>query len=176
MTEKEKRCRRCAFTGHRPEKLNATEESIRELLYCEIMASYIDGFRVFISGMARGVDMWAADIVLSLRENIEDMKLMCAVPYKGVERSWSEKDRREFERIIKSADHVVYVSKSYCPDCFHKRNWWMVDHAARIIAVWNGNPSGTQNTVVYAQRRGIDAAIHYICHNCDGETERFLLK
>ena len=32
MTEEEKRLHRCCFTGHRPEKLNETEEEVKEVL------------------------------------------------------------------------------------------------------------------------------------------------
>lgn len=31
----------------------------------------------------------------------------------------------------------------------------MVDHAARVIAVWNGQPSGTKNTIDYAMKVGV---------------------
>ena len=35
-----------------------------------------------------------------------------------------------------------------------KRNRYMVDHADYILAVWNGCPSGTGNTVRYAHKKG----------------------
>ena len=31
----------------------------------------------------------------------------------------------------------------------------MVDHAARVIAVWNGQPSGTKNTLDYARLQNV---------------------
>ena len=34
-----------------------------------------------------------------------------------------------------------------------KRNCYMVDHADFIIAVWDGRPSGTGETVTYARGR-----------------------
>ena len=39
-------------------------------------------------------------------------------------------------------------------DCMDKRNRYMVDHADYILAVWNGCPSGTGNTVRYAHKKG----------------------
>lgn len=32
----------------------------------------------------------------------------------------------------------------------------MCDHSKRLIAVWNGQPSGTANTIRYAQKMGIE--------------------
>ena len=34
------------------------------------------------------------------------------------------------------------------------RNKYMVDHSAVVIAVWNGKPSGTGNTIRFAKERG----------------------
>ena len=156
MTESEKRMRRCAFTGHRPEKLNIPEWEVRKLLRQAIEQAYSDGFNVFISGVARGVDLWAADIVLLMKEEHPDIKLMCAVPFIGYDSRWSDKQRSECQRILKSADHVVTVCSGYSDGCFQRRNEWLVDHASRLIAVWNGNPSGTGNAVRYAMARKVE--------------------
>lgn len=63
-SESELRIHRCCFTGHRPEKLHDPESVIITGLEHEICAAIADGFQTFISGMARGVDIWAAEIVL----------------------------------------------------------------------------------------------------------------
>ena len=34
-----------------------------------------------------------------------------------------------------------------------KRNEYMVDNSDYVIAVWNGKPSGTENTVKYANKK-----------------------
>lgn len=156
MTEPEKRMRRCAFTGHRPEKLNIPEWEVRKFLRQAIEQAYADGFNVFISGVARGVDLWAADIVLLMKEEHPDIKLMCAVPFIGYDSKWSAKQRSECQRILKSADHVVTVCKGYSDGCFQRRNEWLVDHATRLIAVWNGKPSGTGNAVRYALAQKVE--------------------
>ena len=155
MTEQEKRAHRCAFTGHRPEKLTIPESAVREMLEREITNAVSDGFNVFISGASRGVDLWAADIVLRLRESNPSVKLICAVPFEDFDARWTEADRREYARIITAADLMRYICPHYSTDCFQRRNEWMIDHAARVIAVWNGKPSGTGNTVVYAQGQGV---------------------
>ena len=68
MDEQEKRLHRVCFTGHRPEKLTRFEWLIKKDLEKEIKKAIDDGLTVFISGMARGVDIWAAEIVLKLRD------------------------------------------------------------------------------------------------------------
>lgn len=159
MTESEKRLHRCAITGHRPEKLTRHKDIICEQLEAEIRRAVDDGVNVFITGMARGVDMWAAKIVFKLRSFGMDVKLICAPPFEGFENRWKENEQYDYRLILKYADYVRFICPEYSSDCFQIRNKWMVDHASRLIAVCNGNPSGTANTVRYAQSQELDIQI-----------------
>lgn len=155
MTENDKRMHRVCFTGHRPEKLTRTEKDIVRDLEKEIRQAIADGLSVFITGMARGVDIWAAQIVLSLRNSGYDIKLICACPYDGFESGWSKDWQKQYKEILAAADYVKYVCEGYSRSCFQIRNEWMVNHAARVIAVFNGEKSGTKNTIDYAAKAGI---------------------
>ena len=88
-TEAEMRLHRCCFTGHRPFKLNMPERKVEKALEKEIKQAIDDGFTTFITGMAPGVDIIAAEIVLRLRKK-HDIKLICASPFEGFERSWKD--------------------------------------------------------------------------------------
>ena len=57
----------CCFTGHRPEKLGQEERVIRALLVTEILWALKDEYVSFISGMARGADIWAAEVTAARR-------------------------------------------------------------------------------------------------------------
>ena len=92
-TEAEKRMHRCCFTGHRPEKLQVPENVVMAALEKEIRQAIADGFRVFISGMARGVDIWAAEIVLRLRDAGEAIRLICKYLPRAVENGADEEAR-----------------------------------------------------------------------------------
>lgn len=159
MTEQEKRQHRCCFTGHRPEKLNQPEAEVIAWLEIEIRKAIADGFVTFISGMARGVDIWAAEIVLRLRDEGFSIHLICAPPFEGFERSWDDGWKQRYTKVMKKADLVKYVCKSYNRACFQLRNEWMVDRSARVIAVFNGERGGTKNTIDYADRHGVPVII-----------------
>lgn len=155
IIEKEKRLHRCCFTGHRPEKLNRPEREIKLELKGEICRALEDDFNVFISGMARGVDILAAEIVLQLRKEGVPVRLICACPYPGFERNWSSSWQTRYTAILSAADLVRFISPCYSSRCFQVRNEWMVNHSSKVIAVFNGQPSGTKNTIEYAQQQGI---------------------
>ncbi|MGN0564180.1 MAG: SLOG family protein [Candidatus Heritagella sp.] len=146
---------RVCFTGHRPEKLTRSERDIRKDLEEEIRRTVLEGFTVFITGMARGVDIWAAQTVLKLRGEGYSVKLMCACPYEGFERGWNPDWQKQYNDILAAADFVKYICKDYSRCCFQIRNRWMVNHAARVIAVCSREKGGTKNTIHYAVNAGV---------------------
>lgn len=144
----------CCFTGHRPTKLNADEKDIREKLAEEIRKAADEGIDTFITGMATGVDTWAAEEVLKLKKEKSNIQLVCAVPFKGVERKRTQEEKELFYSILKEASHVEYICPGFTKRCFYDRNRWMVDRAGRLIAVFNGTHGGTEYTINYAKENG----------------------
>ena len=154
--KEDKRLRKVCFTGHRPEKLGIDEGEVKHRLRIAIRDAIKDGYITFISGMARGVDMWAAEIVLEEREENDNIKLVCASPFEDFEKSWSSIERNRYNDILRNADYIKYVCAGYSRQCFQIRNVWMVNHSARVIAVYNGNSGGTRNTIRYASDKGVE--------------------
>lgn len=158
--EQEKRKHRVCFTGHRPEKINCSEKKIKAWLEMEIRKSVSNGQNVFISGMARGTDIWAAEVVLKVREEMRNVKLICASPYPNFEDRWSEEWKKRYQSIMEKADYVQFINKEYYPSCFQARNEWMVDRSSKVIAIYNGSSGGTRNTLMYAKKRGVPITIY----------------
>lgn len=154
-TEAEMRLHRCCFTGHRPEKLNRSEKEIKSALRKEINQAIQDGLTVFITGMARGVDLWAAEIILEVRKQNKAIKLICAIPHEGFESRWSAGWKQLYRYVQEEADLVRIICKGYHTGVYQIRNEWMVNHSSRVIAVFNGQASGTKNTIDYAHRQGV---------------------
>ena len=155
MNEEKKRLQSVCFTGHRPGKLGVSESEVKERLRKAILQAVADGFTTFISGMAQGVDMWAAEIVLEIRKSNPDIRLFCTSPYEGFERLWDKSERERYYKIMEESDFSKYICEHYSRSCFQIRNVYMVDRSARVIAAYNGHSGGTRNTVVYARKKGI---------------------
>lgn len=110
--------------------------------------------------MAEGVDTWAAEKVLERKKKNPNLHLICALPHPGFEKRRSMTEKMRFNRIIKKADLVKEINDHYFTGCYQVRNEWMVDRSNLVIAVFNGQKSGTRNTIEYAKRRKI------AIHNC----------
>ena len=156
MSEQELRSHRCCFTGHRPEKLKRTEEEIKKNLEKAILKAVHDGYTTFITGMARGVDIWAGQIILRLRQSNRDLRLIAALPYPGCESRWSASWKKQYREVLDAANLVQCISPKYSMASFQKRDEWMVDRTARVIAVYDGVSGGTQNTIEYAKKCEVD--------------------
>lgn len=152
MTESEMRMHRCCFTGHRPQKLRRSEKEIKADLESSIQQAIMDGYTTFITGMAYGVDIWAGQIIVKLRKSNPDLHLIAAVPFRGFEDRWSTDWKRAYQQLLDEVDLVKYICPGYNAGAYQRRNEWMVDHSSRVIAVFNGEPSGTKNTVDYAHK------------------------
>lgn len=150
-----------SFTGHRPTRLFGydyqTEGNRKMLMELRtVVERFIasKGYTTFITGMALGIDIWAARIVLALKSKHPQIKLICAVPCMNQYKKWTEEDKEIYRYIIGKADYVYYVSEEeYIPWCMQKRNEWMVDNSSYVIAVWDGESGGTSNCINYAKKR-----------------------
>ena len=146
-----------AFTGHRPNKLNGYNRydnfKLIRVIRFEIERLYNLGYKEFVSGMALGVDQWAAEEVIDFRDTHPDVRLVAAIPCLGQESMWRPYSQREYKRILDRADEIVQVSnKSYEPKCMQVRNEYMVDRADLVLAVWDGSYGGTANCYRYAKK------------------------
>ncbi|MCH5193021.1 MAG: DUF1273 family protein [Oscillospiraceae bacterium] len=162
MYSESEKSRTVCFSGHRPEKLpgggrerEQIVKVLKSLLYKEIIDCIDDGYDTFVTGLARGVDLWAGDIILKLKAQGKDIKLVAAVPYKGHGSNFYGSDKFILGNIMLYADEVYYVSDEYTKWCLPKRNEYMVDRSGKLIAMVSDYKSGTGATIRYAKKKGI---------------------
>jgi len=152
----------CAFTGHRPKSFpwgyDETAQScvlLKKLLAEQIGTLADRGVTDFLSGMALGTDLWCSQVVLGLKQSNPAVKLHCILPCEGQESKWTASSQEQYRSILKRADNVFYVHRTYHANCMLERNRYMVDHSSILFAVYNGAwRSGTGATVRYAKQMG----------------------
>lgn len=150
------------FTGHRSQNLpfGFDESNIKCLKLKQIIKTQLcdlienESATNFISGMAIGVDMICAEIVLELKKEYANISLECAIPCESQPNRWSESFQQRYYCILNECDKKTVLQKEYTSDCMYKRNKYMVDNSDIVMAVWNGTKSGTGYTVEYAKKKG----------------------
>lgn len=155
----------CCCTGNRPKKFPFTY-GLKSLQFDEYLLSLQNKIELavtehsvnhFISGMAAGVDLDFAELVINFRNTVyPDITLECAVPCPNQTVKWTNKDKLRYERVISNADTVTLVSKNYDRDCMYRRNRYMVDKSQMLIAVYNGvEQGGAWYTIKYARKKNL---------------------
>ncbi len=149
-----------AFTGHRPDKLGGY--NVPNPIYIHVCQQIEKALKELkpdkiISGMALGVDQWAAYIAHKL-----EIPFIAAIPFAGQESAWPQRSQTTYRHLLKLASEQVIVSPGkYNRQKMQIRNEWMCDRCDKLIAVYNGDTSGgTFNCVQYAIGAGKD--IYYI--------------
>lgn len=150
----------CCFTGYRPEKFpfklereNAEYIAFENRLIKTVFSLIEEECFTFLSGMAMGFDIIAAQAVLLLKERNPQVKLICALPYPNQGAGFPEPWRERHERVLYSADKVIKVSEDYSTCCYAKRNAFMVDNSDYVVTWFDGKHGGTENTLKYAAKK-----------------------
>lgn len=154
----------CAFTGHRPRALPWGDNegdprclAVKERLDEAVARAYDLGYRHFICGMAQGSDLYFGEAVVRLRLIYPDLSLEGAVPFPDQCKRWPTADQKRYYDLLDRCNMETLIQQSYTPQCMHRRNRYMVDHASRLIAIYNGlgERGGTLSTLNYAMEQGV---------------------
>lgn len=142
------------ITGHRPDKLggynipNPTYLKVHDWLRAQLIQLEP---RMVYTGMALGVDQWAAEICIELQ-----IPFTPVIPFEGQEKVWPEASQRHYWDIMAHAATPIPVvtSEKYRRSAFQIRNVWVVNNCDLLLAVWDGTEGGTKNCVDYAEKQG----------------------
>jgi len=143
------------ITGHRPPKcggyndktnLSSQIKYMLKKLVLEAQPASV------VSGMALGVDQWAAEVALEL-----GIKVIALIPCIQQDSKWPESSQRKYaqllEQIAKAGGTIEYVTEiPYTPTCMQQRNQRIVDYSTQMIAIWDGSRGGTGSCVRLAKQ------------------------
>ena len=159
----------CAITGHRPMRFkwkykeNDTRcKRLKRRMQEQFTLMYERGVRRFYVGGALGVDQWAGEILLRLKEQPEygDIELVVALPCEGHDAEWDARSKSRLKFLLDHSTETVTTGTTAEPAaiCYKKRNYYMVDHADCLLAVYDNDcsiRSGTGLTVNYAKKKNL---------------------
>jgi len=156
------RIMRCAFTGYRPQKMPFGYNELdprcidfKARLRETIQSLIWEGYSHFLSGGALGMDMYAAEIVLELRQQYPWIGLEMVIPYDSQADHWEEVYQTRYAILLEAADIVTCTGHEYTKGALFRRNRYLVDNADLLLAAYDGKPGGTQMTCDYAKKMGV---------------------
>lgn len=104
------------------------------------------------------MDQWAGEILLRLKKQPKygDIKVIVALPFAGHDGGWDERSKSRLAFLIEHSAEVVTVGSVPGPEAYKVRNYYMVDHADILVAVYDNDRSirsGTGMTVNCAKKK-----------------------
>lgn len=103
--------------------------------------------------MAVGFDLVAAEVALSLRDELKGLQVVAVVPFERMQLRFSESQRALFERVTHGADEVITLATRYSASVYALRNNYLVDNSTAVIAYFTGEKGGTAYTVRRAVKK-----------------------
>ena len=129
----------CAFTGHRPAHFGFKHDethvdciALKTAMREAIQSLVHRGVVTYFSGMALGVDMWGAEIVLELKEQYPELRLIAVLPCETQAKPWLAAQQKRHLELLSRCDRVIYISRQYTPNCMLQRNRYMVDRKSVV--------------------------------------------
>ena len=155
----------CAITGHNPQrfKFKYNEQaqlcqSIKTALEGQIKDLYSIGVRLFYVGCAVGVDTWAAEIIIDLKQQAEyaEIELFCTVPFPDHTERFTDGQKKRLQHILNNCTQQEVISRKYSPTAYKRLNYYMVDSSQYLIAVYDQDKS---------DRSGLGQMVNYAVKN-----------
>lgn len=128
---------------------------LKDKLFDEIQKAVQHGYNHFIFGAALGIDIYVGELLILLRKLYPHITIEAAVPCTNQSEKW----QKRYVGILSLCDTNTIISNNYTPSCIQDRNKYMVDNSSLLIAVWNGKPGGTANTIEYAKSKNVETII-----------------
>ena len=157
-----------SFSGYRPHKFDFSISGGRESdkfavrLFDEIIKAIENDYNTFISGMAPGFDIIAAELVILAKRAYpeKEIKLICTLPFgdfkysKHFDQHW----RGRYDSVIDHCNKIINVTNSTIETiyCYSSRNKFMVDNCSQLICYHTGKSGGTESTIQYAESSGVE--------------------
>lgn len=169
--------RTVCFTGHREKSIEPFENNplystitvsaVKLMLYRCIDLAVNEGYNCFISGLATGTDLWAAEYVVKKKLSGKKLTLIGVLPYLRHAERFPSDYKLLLQDVEKNSDLLVVTNDSpniaygkgkinTSPSLYRDRNYFMVDNSSAVISFFNSGQSisGTYQTLAYAEKRG----------------------
>lgn len=140
-----------AITGYKSHELGIFQPShpaisiIKKSIERNIRSFVEEGLEwVVISGQL-GVELWAAEVVIDLKEEFHDLKLAVLLPFVEQEKNWNEENKHLFEEILINADYVnAITNRPYeSPAQFRLKNEFIIQKSDGLLLVYDEEKEGT---------------------------------
>ena len=137
----------CAVAGHDPKRFKfkykedySLCKKIKREIREQIQKFYDEeGVRRFYIGGSLGVDIWAGEMILRLKEQpgYEEIELVMVLPYPEHGKNWDELSKKRLDFLQKHSATCMTIGERNGWESYERRNRYLVDQADYLLAVYD---------------------------------------
>ena len=159
----------CAVAGPKPTRFkfgykedNSLCRKIKKAMLRQFRRLYRKrGVRRFYIGGAIGVNLWAGELLLKLKEEpgYEDLELVVVLPFPGHDAKWDVRSRKRLEYLVRHSVEHLTTGTEDCRESYISQNRYLVDHAQYLVAVseeHRAQETGSFQVTAYAREKGLE--------------------
>lgn len=159
----------CAVAGPKPTRFkfgykedNSLCRNIKKAMLRQFRRLYRKrGVHRFYIGGAIGVNLWAGELLLKLKEEpgYEDLELVVVLPFPNHDTKWDIRSRKRLEYLIQHSTEHLTVGTGDCRESYISQNRYLVDHAQYLVAVSEEHREqeiGSFQVTAYAREKGLE--------------------
>lgn len=159
----------CAVAGPKPTRFkfgykedNSLCRKIKKAMLRQFRRLYRKrGVRRFYIGGTIGVNLWAGELLLKLKEDpgYEDLELAVILPFPGHDAKWDVRSRKRLKYLVRHGVEHLTAGTEDCRESYISQNRYLVDHAQYLVAVSEEHreqETGSFQVTTYAREKGLE--------------------
>ncbi|MGN1415702.1 MAG: SLOG family protein [Oscillospiraceae bacterium] len=110
---------------------------LKLILLNEIWKLYIKGVTDFYVNCERGIPLWAAEIICSLKM-YNKIALHIVVPHENQAEDWTDDQHERYFQVHSKADSVEIISSQKYTGCYEDADRHMAEHCCGVLVISSG--------------------------------------
>lgn len=144
------------ITGYRPHELGIFNDKhpgipiIKKAIENQLRPLIEDGLEWIVISGQQGVETWAAQVVLELKEDYPTLKYSIITPFLEQEKNWNEHKQATYMHIVSKADFVTSVTKRpyEAPWQFIEKDKFIIDNTDATLLIYDEENEGSPKYVL----------------------------
>lgn len=147
----EEMVKRLVITGYKQHELGIFDNKhpgigiIKKALKRHLLELIEEGLEWVILSGQLGVETWAAELVMDLREEYAELKYAIITPFLDQHKNWNEEKQEKYEEILMMADFDSSITnKPYeGPWQFKEKNKFFIRNSDALLVVYDEEKEGS---------------------------------
>ncbi len=138
-------------SGYRPHELGIFNDKhpgvpiIKKAIESELRKLIDDGLEWIVISGGQGVETWAAEVVIELKNEFPHLKYSIITPFLEQEKNWNEVKQQYYSYIISKADFVTSVTKRpyEAPWQFSEKDKFIIQNTDALLLIYDEENEGS---------------------------------